>query len=164
MTAGDVRQRFCLPRLSRLTVSPSLDSRLSRLTLSLSLSPPVPSDGVLVSVPPVSSDCVPVSGSAAPSLWRPEYGAYMVEGTPGQPYGSIVSFFNTVESNMRARRREVEALLQPDEILLSITSFPRSVRREGRDRALSDGAEGRDRCCQTGQMAVTGAVIRGRGP
>ncbi|KAF0311925.1 Glutamate--cysteine ligase [Amphibalanus amphitrite] len=63
--------------------------------------------------------------SAAPSLWRPEYGAYMVEGTPGQPYGSIVSFFNTVESNMRARRREVEAILQPDEILLSITSFPR---------------------------------------
>ena len=64
---------------------------------------------------------------SAPSLWRPEYGAYMVEGTPGQPYGSIVSFFNTVESNMRARRREVEALLRPDEILLSITSFPRSV-------------------------------------
>ncbi|XP_037081678.1 glutamate--cysteine ligase catalytic subunit-like [Pollicipes pollicipes] len=62
---------------------------------------------------------------AAPSLWRPEYGAYMVEGTPGQPYGSLISFFNTVESNMRARRQEVEALLQPDEILLSITSFPR---------------------------------------
>lgn len=65
------------------------------------------------------------SHSLVPSLWRPEYGSYMVEGTPGQPYGCLISFFNTVESNMAARRREVETLLREDEVLLTITSFPR---------------------------------------
>ena len=37
-----------------------------------------------------------------PSLWRPEYASYMVEGTPGYPYGSSLNYFNTVEYNMRA--------------------------------------------------------------
>ena len=38
------------------------------------------------------------------SLWRPEYASYMVEGTPGQPYGGSTNYFNTVEHNMRVRR------------------------------------------------------------
>ncbi|XP_071531559.1 glutamate--cysteine ligase catalytic subunit isoform X3 [Panulirus ornatus] len=59
------------------------------------------------------------------SLWRPEYGEYMVEGTPGQPYGSLVQHFNIVEHNMSFRRSEVQSLLQPDEVVLSLTSFPR---------------------------------------
>ncbi|KAL0281438.1 UNVERIFIED_CONTAM: hypothetical protein PYX00_002425 [Menopon gallinae] len=59
------------------------------------------------------------------SLWRPEYAAYMIEGTPGKPYGGLLSFFNTVETNMRLRREEASALLHADEYLLSITSFPR---------------------------------------
>lgn len=84
------------------------------------------------------------------SLWRPEFGAYMVEGTPGVPY-SIVSlnleemitnndcskcndsamkesqtfaFLNQVESNMRARRQLVQKLLKSNESVLSISSFP----------------------------------------
>ncbi|KAG8198502.1 hypothetical protein JTE90_017368 [Oedothorax gibbosus] len=59
------------------------------------------------------------------ALWRPEYGAYMIEGTPGKPYGALSSCFNVVEANMRARRLEVEALLGKDESLLCLTSFPR---------------------------------------
>ncbi|XP_068244548.1 glutamate--cysteine ligase catalytic subunit [Palaemon carinicauda] len=59
------------------------------------------------------------------SLWRPEYAEYMVEGTPGQPYGSLVQHFNIVEHNMSFRRSEVQSLLQPDEVVLSLTSFPR---------------------------------------
>lgn len=59
------------------------------------------------------------------SLWRPEYGAYMVEGTPGQPYGGMLAHFNIVEANMRYRREEVEELLKDGEAILSITSFPR---------------------------------------
>lgn len=62
-------------------------------------------------------------------LWRPEYGAYMIEGTPGKPYGvgsdSLLSYFNAVEANMKARREEVQSLLAEDEALLCITSFPR---------------------------------------
>lgn len=38
-----------------------------------------------------------------PTTWRPEYAAYMVEGTPGKPYGGLMAHFNVVESNMKLR-------------------------------------------------------------
>ena len=41
------------------------------------------------------------------SLWRPEYAEYMVEGTPGQPYGWLVQHFNVVEHNMAYRHGNV---------------------------------------------------------
>ncbi|KAL6421347.1 hypothetical protein ACFW04_014686 [Cataglyphis niger] len=59
------------------------------------------------------------------SLWRPEYGAYMIEGTPGKPYGGLLAHFNVVEANMRYRRQEASKLLQPNEVLMSLTVFPR---------------------------------------
>lgn len=59
------------------------------------------------------------------SLWRPEYGAYMLEGTPGQPYGGLLAHFNIVEANMRYRREEASKLLKMDEALFTISSFPR---------------------------------------
>lgn len=59
------------------------------------------------------------------SLWRPEYGGYMIEGTPGKPYGGLLAHFNIVEANMRYRREEVTQLLQPGEVILSMTNFPR---------------------------------------
>uniref|UniRef100_A0A672LZK1 Glutamate--cysteine ligase n=1 Tax=Sinocyclocheilus grahami TaxID=75366 RepID=A0A672LZK1_SINGR len=60
-----------------------------------------------------------------PTLWRPEYGSYMIEGTPGQPYGGTMSEFNTVEDNMGKRRREAASVLNKNETLLTVTSFPR---------------------------------------
>lgn len=60
-----------------------------------------------------------------PTLWRPEYGSYMIEGTPGQPYGGTMSEFNTVEGNMGKRRREASSVLNQNETLCTITSFPR---------------------------------------
>ncbi|XP_033859109.1 glutamate--cysteine ligase catalytic subunit-like [Acipenser ruthenus] len=60
-----------------------------------------------------------------PTLWRPEYGSYMIEGTPGQPYGGTMSEFNTVEDNMRKRRREASSLLKENQILCTLTAFPR---------------------------------------
>ncbi|CAK9801916.1 Glutamate--cysteine ligase catalytic subunit [Anthophora quadrimaculata] len=60
------------------------------------------------------------------SLWRPEYGAYMLEGTPGEPYGGLLVHFNVVEANMRYRRQEASKLLGPNEVLMSITNFPRT--------------------------------------
>lgn len=59
------------------------------------------------------------------SLWRPEYAAYMIEGTPGKPYGGLLSHFNLVESSMKYRREEAAKLLNADETVMSITSFPR---------------------------------------
>lgn len=63
--------------------------------------------------------------SGVKSLWRPEYGAYMIEGTPGQPYGGLLAHFNIVEANMRNRREEASQLLEKGESLLTLTSFPR---------------------------------------
>ncbi|KJE91807.1 glutamate-cysteine ligase, variant [Capsaspora owczarzaki ATCC 30864] len=57
-------------------------------------------------------------------LWRPEYGRFMIEGTPGQPYAGSISDFLTVESNMRLRRETVQALLRPNEVALTVTNFP----------------------------------------
>lgn len=69
--------------------------------------------------------CVLILPREVRSLWHPEYAEYMVEGTPGQPYGSLVQHFNIVEHNMSFRRSEVQSLLQPDELILSLTCFPR---------------------------------------
>ncbi|CAK1599941.1 unnamed protein product [Parnassius mnemosyne] len=59
------------------------------------------------------------------SLWRPEYGAYMIEGTPGKPYGGLLAHFNIVEANMQYRRAEASMLLKSGEVIMSITNFPR---------------------------------------
>ncbi|CAF4882486.1 unnamed protein product [Pieris macdunnoughi] len=61
----------------------------------------------------------------AKSLWRPEYGAYMIEGTPGKPYGGLLAHFNIVEANMKFRRAEASTLLKDGEVIMSITNFPR---------------------------------------
>ncbi|XP_062319232.1 glutamate--cysteine ligase catalytic subunit isoform X2 [Osmerus eperlanus] len=69
-----------------------------------------------------------------PTLWRPEYGSYMIEGTPGQPYGGTMSEFNTVEDNMGKRRREALSVLNENETLCTITSFPSTLTRNIRHR------------------------------
>uniref|UniRef100_F1KXP2 Glutamate--cysteine ligase n=1 Tax=Ascaris suum TaxID=6253 RepID=F1KXP2_ASCSU len=56
-------------------------------------------------------------------LWRPEFASYMVEGTPGVPYGGLLACFNVVESSMIRRRAEITRLLKHDESVMSI-SFP----------------------------------------
>ncbi|KAH0549541.1 glutamate--cysteine ligase catalytic subunit-like [Cotesia glomerata] len=63
--------------------------------------------------------------SAVKCLWRPEFGAYMIEGTPGQPYGGLMAHFNIVEANMKHRRLEAEEQLKSEEILMTFTNFLR---------------------------------------
>jgi len=58
------------------------------------------------------------------TLWRPEYGRYMIEGTPGKPYAGIQQILE-VEKNMQKRRAAVAAFLQPNELILTMTNFPR---------------------------------------
>lgn len=63
--------------------------------------------------------------SACKALWRPEFGSYMIEGTPGKPFEGFLTHFNMLEANMRYRREEVTELLARDECIMSLTNFPR---------------------------------------
>ncbi|PVU93659.1 hypothetical protein BB561_003117 [Smittium simulii] len=58
------------------------------------------------------------------SLWRPEFGDFMIEGTPGEPYGYSIKSLLQVEENMSKRRAEVGELLSDSEAVLSISNFP----------------------------------------
>jgi glutamate--cysteine ligase catalytic subunit len=64
------------------------------------------------------------SGPLPNTLWRPEYARYMLEGTPGSPYGDCVTEFRRVQLNMQLRRNKVKELLREGEHLLSFPSFP----------------------------------------
>lgn len=59
------------------------------------------------------------------TAWHPEYGRYMLEATPGAPYGSKLKDLLTVEPNMRLRRELAQKYLKPNEVPLTITSYPR---------------------------------------
>lgn len=64
-------------------------------------------------------------GSSVPCLWRPEYARWMIEGTPGMPYRCYAADLALVERNMALRRAEITKLLKPDEVVLTLTAFPR---------------------------------------
>ena len=51
------------------------------------------------------------AGTSVDCLWRPEFASYMVEGTPGRPYGGMLAHFNLVEKNMRMRRQQMGRIL-----------------------------------------------------
>ncbi|XP_040066915.1 glutamate--cysteine ligase catalytic subunit-like [Ixodes scapularis] len=56
--------------------------------------------------------------------WHPEFSAYALEAVPLEPYGYRVADYNMVEQNMRRRRAEVRALLDVDEEIICLTTFP----------------------------------------
>ncbi|KAL7752335.1 glutamate--cysteine ligase [Sorochytrium milnesiophthora] len=62
---------------------------------------------------------------SVPILWRPEYGRFMLEGTPGAPYTLKADELLKVEANMKLRREAAQLLLKPNEFLATVTSFPR---------------------------------------
>lgn len=59
------------------------------------------------------------------ALWRPEYGRFMIEGTPGSPYGATLRDLAQVEDNMRRRRQIAQAAMQPGELPLTMVNYPR---------------------------------------
>jgi len=56
--------------------------------------------------------------------WVPEYGSWMVEGTPSRPYSGFATDLLKVERNMRKRRARLLAVLKPDEICPTVPCFP----------------------------------------
>jgi glutamate--cysteine ligase catalytic subunit len=63
-------------------------------------------------------------GTVFESSWKPEYARYMLEGTPGFPYGYTLDDLLQVEDNMIKRRKLASSLLREGEVVLSLTNFP----------------------------------------
>jgi glutamate--cysteine ligase catalytic subunit len=58
-------------------------------------------------------------------IFHPEYGRFMVETTPGKPYGGFTTDIPLVESNMLLRRQLIQSVfLHDSDRLLSMASFP----------------------------------------
>lgn len=58
------------------------------------------------------------------SAWHPEFGSWMVEATPGEPYGGSVMDLLCVERNMAMRRFRIASVLPPDVHISSVVNFP----------------------------------------
>ena len=68
---------------------------------------------------------VPVGlGHGQQCNWVPEWGSWMVEGTPGVPYSGYATDLLLVEKNMRTRRARLLAALAEDEICPTLPCFP----------------------------------------
>ncbi|KAI8926839.1 glutamate-cysteine ligase-domain-containing protein [Entophlyctis helioformis] len=65
------------------------------------------------------------AGTVPDSSWKPEYGRYMLEGTPGGPYGATIEDMLTVEDNMRKRRALGNSFLGENQYIFTLTNFPR---------------------------------------
>lgn len=63
------------------------------------------------------------SKGADTCTWVPEYGRWMLESTPGQPYTGINGIVD-VQRSLRTRRARLVSALQPGEVAPSVTSCP----------------------------------------
>nr|CDS33987.1 glutamate cysteine ligase catalytic subunit [Hymenolepis microstoma] len=64
-------------------------------------------------------------GTPIDVLWGPEYADYMIEGTPGRPFGHLPEYMNTVEFNMQKRREQVQKRLPDNCYIICLSAFPR---------------------------------------
>lgn len=55
--------------------------------------------------------------------WMPEYGSWMLEGTPKVPLRGLTTHLARVERNMRLRRKRLLATLDDDEIAPTVSFF-----------------------------------------
>lgn len=58
------------------------------------------------------------------SAWNPEFGSWMVEATPGEPYGGSIMDLLCVERNMAMRRFRIASALPPNVHIFSLVNFP----------------------------------------
>ncbi|TVY21638.1 Glutamate--cysteine ligase [Lachnellula arida] len=75
-----------------------------------------------------SGGCVPalqdIGGSTLP-IFHPEFGRYMLEATPGKPWGIGFKDLLDVEPNMRLRRKIAKEHMNPEEFPITLTTYPR---------------------------------------
>ncbi len=64
------------------------------------------------------------SGYSSGCAWQPEYGSWMVEAIPKDPYGGYVSDLLQVEKSMQLRRIRLHSVLKDNEVAPSLSNFP----------------------------------------
>ncbi|KAI8365960.1 glutamate-cysteine ligase-domain-containing protein [Radiomyces spectabilis] len=79
------------------------------------------------------------------ALWRPEYGRFMLEATPGSPYGSTFRDLGKVESNMKLRRRLAKEKMPSNMLPMTLVNYPRL----GCPGELEPDHEPRGEACQS---------------
>lgn len=57
--------------------------------------------------------------------FHPEYGRFMLESTPGKPYGASPKELRLVEGNMRLRRKIARSHLKKNELPITLTTYAR---------------------------------------
>lgn len=57
-------------------------------------------------------------------VFHPEYGRYMLEATPGQPFTGEFADLVKVEENMKKRRKLAKEIMKPSEFPLTVASYP----------------------------------------
>ncbi|RMZ78538.1 hypothetical protein DV737_g3831, partial [Chaetothyriales sp. CBS 132003] len=60
-----------------------------------------------------------------PPTFHPEFGRFMLEATPGRPWGIHFKDLLDVEADMRLRRVIAKAHMAPDQYPITLTTFPR---------------------------------------
>ena len=62
-------------------------------------------------------------------IWQPEYGSWMVEAVPRDPYGGFVSDLLLVEKSMQLRRMRIHAVLKDNEIarMFDLASYAKKI-------------------------------------
>ena len=63
--------------------------------------------------------------SATIPTFHPEYGRYMLESTPGAPFSGTPKDLVSVEADMRFRRQIIRSHLEPHELPITLTAWPR---------------------------------------
>lgn len=62
--------------------------------------------------------------NASGVTFHPEYAQFMIETTPGHPYGGFTAHIPLVEQNMILRRHLIQKQLSSSDRVVSMTSFP----------------------------------------
>ncbi|KAK4104090.1 GCS-domain-containing protein [Parathielavia hyrcaniae] len=75
-------------------------------------------------VPPLPDGSRPQS-SQPPPVFHPEFGRFMLEATPGKPWGIEFKELLEVEPNMKLRRCIAKDHMLPNEYPITLTTFPR---------------------------------------
>ncbi|KAG9244503.1 glutamate-cysteine ligase-like protein [Calycina marina] len=74
---------------------------------------------------PALQDVVAETSDAPLPIFHPEFGRFMLEATPGRPWGIGFKDLLDVESNMRLRRKIAKEHMYPEEYPITLTTYPR---------------------------------------